>query len=465
VASATSSKGLAHMLRPEGWSLARRLRIRLLLATLAVALMTLLAVGAHYGSDHSDLRQRKVLEMAETIRSIAIQTDNPARVPEAVAAAQPEYANHPTAYGWRIERDAGRILAQSGFPWAEVDPLLPGDRPTEWTERTAEGAWLAGAAFDRDGERWHVVTAVRGDPAGLFWHLVLNELALHVILPILPLILLVFWITSSAIGQTLRPLEDLSQQARRIRALHDLRPLSVEAAPAEVKELVATLNAAIAALAQARDGERSFLLDASHALRTPLAAVKARLELSAETIPKSSIEADIAALIRLSSQLLALANSERLVVDPGRRIDLEEVAIDVACKLEPLAHAAGARLDVVRLAGAELVNGDPDALAHALSNLVDNAIRHSPSGGRITIRVCGDPMGLEVLDDGPGMEVVQETSRPDAFARAPFVNGAGAGLGLSIVSRIMAAHGGDMTITNREPVGLSVRLNLPRSPL
>ena len=448
------------MLRPEGWSLARRLRIRLLLATLAVALMTLLAVGAHYGSDHSDLRQRKVLEMAETIRSIATQIDDPARVTEAVAAAQPEYANHPTAYGWRIEKESGRILAQSGFPWAQVDPLLPRDRPAEWTERTADGAWLAGAAFDRGGDRWHVVTAARGDPAGLFWRLVLNELAMHVVLPILPLVLLVFWITSSAIGQTLRPLEDLSRQAQRIRALHDLRPLSVEAAPGEVRELVATLNAAIAALAQARDGERTFLLDASHALRTPLAALKARLELSGETIPKSSIDADIAALIRLSSQLLALANSERLVVDPGRRIDLEEVAIDVACKLEPLAHASGARLEVVRLPGSRLVNGDPDALAHALTNLVDNAIRHTPPGGRVTIRVNGDPQGLEVLDDGPGMEVFPDAFHPIRFARAPFVHNAGAGLGLSIASRIMAAHGGTLIIRNREARGLSVRLDL-----
>jgi len=449
------------MLRPEGWSLARRLRIRLLLATLAVALMTLLAVGAHYGSDHSDLRQRKVLEMAETIRSIATQIDDPARVTEAVAAAQPEYANHPTAYGWRIEREAGPVLAQSGFPWAEVDPLVPGDRPAEWTERTSDGAWLAGAAFDRDGEPWHVVTAARGDPAGLFWRLVLNELVMHVVLPILPLVLLVFWITSSAIGQALRPLEDLSRQARSIRALHDLRPLSVEAAPAEIRELVAALNAALLALAQARDSERNFLLDASHALRTPLAALKARLELSEQTLQRSAIEADIESLIRLSSQLLAMANSERLVVDPHRRIDLQSVAIEVACKLEPLAYASGVRLEVMRLPGSVLVRGDADALAHALSNLVDNAIRHSPPGGCIAIQFGGDPAGLEVLDEGPGMKNSPDTFHPTRFARAPFINGAGAGLGLSIVSRIMAAHGGKMTIRNRESGGLSVRLSLP----
>jgi signal transduction histidine kinase len=338
---------------------------------------------------------------------------------------------------------------------------LARDRPDEWTERAADGAWLAGAVLMRDGERWHVVTASRGDPAGLFWHLVLTELAMHVALPILPLVLLVFWITSSAIGQTLRPLEDLSRQARRIRALHDLRPLSIEAAPGEVRDLVATLNATILGLAQARDGERTFLLDASHALRTPLAALKARMELSPETIPKSSIAADLEALIRLTSQLLALANSERLVVDPDRRIDLEAVAIDVACKLEPLAHAAGARLEVVPLPGARRVNGDPDALAHALSNLVDNAIRHSPPGGRITLRICDDPIGLEVLDEGPGMGPSVDAFRPNRFARPPFVSGDGAGLGLSIVSRIMAAHGGGMTISNRAAGGLSVRLSLP----
>lgn len=449
------------MPRPEAWSLARRLRIRLLSATVIVTLVTLVAVGAHYGADYTDLRQRKVLEMAETIRSVAMRIDDTAQVPEAVAAVQPEYANHPTAYGWRIESETGQLLAQSGFPWSEVALPLARDRPDEWTERAADGAWLAGAVYMRDGERWHVVTASRGDPAGLFWHLVLTELAMHVALPILPLVLLVFWITSSAIGQTLRPLEDLSRQARRIRALHDLRPLSIEAAPGEVRDLVATLNATILGLAQARDGERTFLLDASHALRTPLAALKARMELSPETIPKSSITADLEALIRLTSQLLALANSERLVVDPDRRIDLEAVAIDVACKLEPLAHAAGARLEVVPLPGARRVNGDPDALAHALSNLVDNAIRHSPPGGRITLRICDDPIGLEVLDEGPGMGPSVAAFRPNRFARPPFVSGDGAGLGLSIASRIMAAHGGGMTISNRAAGGLSVRLSLP----
>jgi signal transduction histidine kinase len=240
-----------------------------------------------------------------------------------------------------------------------------------------------------------------------------------------------------------------------------LRPLSVEAAPAEIRELVAALNAALLALAQARDSERNFLLDASHALRTPLAALKARLELSEQTLQRSAIEADIESLIRLSSQLLAMANSERLVVDPHRRIDLQSVAIEVACKLEPLAYASGVRLEVMRLPGSVLVRGDADALAHALSNLVDNAIRHSPPGGCIAIQFGGDPAGLEVLDEGPGMKNSPDTFHPTRFARAPFINGAGAGLGLSIVSRIMAAHGGKMTIRNRESGGLSVRLSLP----
>ena len=95
------------MPRTEAWSLARRLRTRLLSATVIVTLVTLLAVGAHYGADYADLRQRKVLEMAETIRSVAIRTDDMARVPEAVAEVQPEYANHPAAYGWRIEGETG----------------------------------------------------------------------------------------------------------------------------------------------------------------------------------------------------------------------------------------------------------------------------------------------------------------------------------------------------------------------
>ena len=448
------------MLDSRPWSLAGSLRMRLLLATLMAILVTLVSVGIHYGSDQSDLRQRKVLEMAESIRTVATQAEDLAEVAQHVAAVQPAYARHPAAYGWRIESETGRLLGQSGFPWTDVVPLLARDRPEEWTERTDEGLWLAGAAFVRDGERWHVVTVARGDPAGLLWRLVLSEIAVHVALPILPLVLLVFWITSTAIARTLRPLEDLSRQAQSVRALQDLRPLSVEAAPTEVRELVAALNAALLALAQARDSERNFLLDASHALRTPLAALKARLELSEQTLQRSAIEADIESLIRLSSQLLALANSERLVVDPHRRIDLQSVAIEVACKLEPLAYASGVRLEVMRLPGSVLVRGDADALAHALSNLVDNAIRHSPPGGCIAIQVGGDPAGLEVLDEGPGMKNTPDTFHPTRFARAPFINGAGAGLGLSIVSRIMAAHGGNMTIRNRESGGLSVRLSL-----
>jgi hypothetical protein len=276
-------------------------------------------------------------------------------------------------------------------------------------------------------------------------------------------------------GAALRPVERMRRQAADISDRDTGRRLAVPPTRDEIAALGATINDLLARMQEALERERSFVADAGHELRTPLAILRAELELAArpgrsrdelvDAVSHAGVETD--RLIRLAEDLLLLARADN--AQPFLRpvpLVLPELLGAAARGAE--ARAAARAVTVAVHTPAELtVVADPDRLRQAVDNLLDNATRHAPSGSVVEITATANGTGMivvEVADRGPGFPV---EFLPDAFERfhradaARTRDGGGTGLGLSIVRAITEAHGGHASVGNRPGGGATVTLELP----
>ena len=256
--------------------------------------------------------------------------------------------------------------------------------------------------------------------------------------------------------RALRPLANLSAAARAIGDTGDAtRRLPPADARDEVGVLSETLNAMLASLEQAREAERRFVADASHELRTPLTALRGNAayiaQHGADAEVLADIEGDAARLSRLLDELLALAREDSAGQGRTDSVRLDQLAA---------AHANG-RVSVE--AGTPVtVRGDPDALARALGNLVENALLHGPEGGavRIAVREQHGRALITVSDDGPGLSSEEAEHAFERFWRASRADRPpGAGLGLAIVRATAERHGGNVSVA-----GSTFTLDLPALP-
>jgi two-component system sensor histidine kinase TctE len=254
--------------------------------------------------------------------------------------------------------------------------------------------------------------------------------------------------------RSLAPLERLRSEIAQ-RSARDLRPLDGSYAPAEVRPLVGTLNELLGNLRDALDSQQRFTANAAHQLRTPLAGLQTQVELALrQPAPEPmlrSLDQLRGATVRaahLANQLLALSRAEPGGHRPDalRALDLRSVAQDAAATWVP--RALPKDLDL----GFEIehapVSGDARLLRDLLDNLLENAIRYTPEGGRITVRtgVEGDQSVVSVEDDGPGIPADQRERVFQRFYRVPGSTGDGSGLGLAIVHEIVNAHGASASI-------------------
>lgn len=274
--------------------------------------------------------------------------------------------------------------------------------------------------------------------------------------------LLLVWLAVSA---ALRPLGKLSE-AVELRQPDDLRPLPLVAVQRELKPLVGALNHFTERLRGQFERQAQFIADASHELRTPLAALKARIELGLreqqpqrwlETLEEAEAHTD--RVVHLANQLLSLARIEsgaQSIAEGGaQRLDLSQLARELGLAMAALAHKRGVAI-ALEADRPVWIHGEPTLLSELLSNLLDNALAHTPSGGNVVLRVKDDGV-LEVEDDGPG---IAPEERDKVFARFYRVQqkGQGAGLGLAIVGEICRAHRATIELEQGVLGGLLVRL-------
>ena len=271
----------------------------------------------------------------------------------------------------------------------------------------------------------------------------------------------------AAVAAALRPVEAMRRRAAEISTAEAGERLPVGAARDELSRLGETLNAMLERIQAALARERRFLDDASHELRTPLALQRAELETAMRySSDPEELRAAIASAIEEADRLGTLADdllaTRGEVDDAGaqRSIEVAPLMEEVAGRFRGRAAEDG-RSVVVDADGAGAVTGDPDRIGRALSNLVDNAIRHG--AGEVTLRMQrnGATVELHVCDRGAGFPSDFLAHAFERFTQPSSGRSGGAGLGLAIVDRIARAHGGAAKAANRPGGGADVWIELP----
>ena len=274
---------------------------------------------------------------------------------------------------------------------------------------------------------------------------------------------LTYWLS----GRALRPVEAMRRQVADIDARSLGLRVPLPSARDEVWALAHTMNRMLDRLESAADAQRRFVSDASHELKSPLAALRASVEV-AQAYPAASdwpatgevVLQEALRLERLVADLLMLTRAD----ERGLQLRREEVDLDDILANEVARLRSTTDLRVVTQIKPVRVIGDRDRLQRAVRNLIDNASQHARSGVSLTLTVIDQHAHIDVTDDGPG---VQPADRKRVFERFVRLDesraraAGGTGLGLSIVAQIVAAHDGDVALMDPPTAGCLVRVRPP----
>jgi len=300
-----------------------------------------------------------------------------------------------------------------------------------------------------DTPRWSVLVAQSRIESGWLLKSLSGDLTKYMLIA-LPIFSLPIWL---AVVHGLRPLRQLSEHIRS-RSPDDLTPLGVAPQHAELVPLVAALDGLLARLLHKVEGERIFVVNAAHELRTPLAVISAQAHVLTEaeseqqrSEARQPMHAAIARASHLIHQLLVLARLEMAQSAPAPTST--DVAQLVREEISHFVPAALARNMEISLEGPEtlLAGVDVHALKSVLQNLIDNAVRYGNDNGRIVVELSiisasRDIVVLAVADDGPGIQECDRSRIFDRFYRGQHRDTRGAGLGLTIVKQAAAQMGG-----------------------
>lgn len=454
------------------WGLQRRL---LVLLMLPLGLVGLVSVFFHDQSAGTAALQQdqQLLRLVPLLADSVVVTRDDGRLltPREADAAGPGLGNAPglalllappveeflkeregfAAYG--ILDASGRLLL--GDAW--LPTVLPSTDGAEFLS-VVEGGITYRVVAQRNstaaGEL--IVMLADGSDARQNW---LETVLVRVLLPNLLLLLVAAVAVTWAVARALRPLIDLKQAVER-RSPRDLSPIDADSAPAEVRPLVSSLNRLFALVNAQTEAQRRFVADAAHQLRTPLAGLQAQVEAWAQAARSMgasdllSLRVDQVQRLRdatrrtsqLANQLLALSRADAVSADaqPLQQVDLQEQCENILALY--LDAAAEKHMDLGLESAPAQTRGHAWLLRELLINLVDNAVKYTPEGGRITLR-CGQEMEaavatswIEVEDDGPGIPVDEQGRVLQRFYRLPGSLGEGNGLGLAIADEIARAH-------------------------
>ena len=306
-----------------------------------------------------------------------------------------------------------------------------------------------------------------------------NQIIKGVILPefiILPIALTLLWF---ALVRGLSPLATLQDHIRSRRS-DDLSPIDSRAVPEEISPLVRSLNDMLARLSQSIHSQKRFIADAAHQMKTPLAGMRMQSELAMRQTSREEIQRSLEQLskssesaTRLVNQLLALARAENDSPQTTslQPTDLRALARDTVQDWFQTALARQIDLGFEEDERELVVQGNATMLREMLNNLIDNALRYTQVGGRVTISVRADQKRnnvlLEVEDNGPGIASMEREQVFERFYRILGSDVEGSGLGLAIVREIAQRHAARIDLFDNPHAsdprfpGLLIRISLP----
>jgi two-component system, OmpR family, sensor kinase len=440
-------------------SLAARLAQTLIVSVGSIWLLCLIGVGWYVSHEIDTNFDNELVESAHRlmdsamheldVRSVAAGTSS---ATSTVVAPQPVLENYePLVY--QLRADDGRVLVRT-----TAAPEKPFEVPLS-------------SGFSNSGP-WRIYSAQHpsrpmvlqlADPL-VERRQALNRSLIGLVVPMLAVLPLLALLLLGIARRELRVLHELQREISK-RNGRDLRPIGVSQMPQELQSVGDDVNRLLERLSNALDVERALAANAAHELRTPLAAVRLRLQTALdEGLAREDVQAALEALGVLShrtEKLLQLSRAESAAALGQSRVDLVQLAATVAQEFwqNP---AVQQQLDLtVPETEMRPVLGDVDALAIALRNLVENALRYA-RGARVEIEVVA-PSTLVVRDRGPGVDAARLATLQQRHVRHAN-DQAGYGLGLSIVGSIVQKHRGQLVLVSPVPgasSGLEARIVLP----
>jgi two-component system OmpR family sensor kinase len=310
---------------------------------------------------------------------------------------------------------------------------------------------------------WRAFSVISGDrfvqaalPDDARWETTAG-MALRMLAPLavlVPALALLAWI---AVRRSLAPMARVTAEVER-RDAFAMAPLDIHAVPEEIRPLLMALNRLLHRLDGSMGAQRRFVADAAHELRTPLTALSLQAQLVEQAQDSGErneairdLRLGIARASHLVSQLLTLARQEPDAQRPFVQLDLAALVRQVIGEFAPLADLK--KIDLgVDASQSEFMNGDKESLKILVGNLVDNAIRYTPEGGKIDVTLDDVSSGLvlSVKDSGPGIPIKDRERIFERFFRVAGNEVQGSGLGLAIVKQIAQRHGATVEVSNGE---------------
>jgi two-component system sensor histidine kinase QseC len=424
------------------WFSLRRRLLGLLLGGVTLGWAAALALSyrdAHHEFD--EIFDANLVQIAQMLLALASEYDDD----DDIARLPPDVHKYQKKIVFQLWDDDGYLLLRSNQA-----PTVLLTRVDGFSEAIGDdqALWRYYSEWDEEGE----LRALVGEN-----HEVRQELAGHIasrlLVPALfglPLLALWIWFSTR---QALAPIAAIAAQVER-REPQNLAPLSPSVAPEELRPLLGALNKLLARVDRALDTERRFTADAAHELRTPLAAlaVQASVALRARDSAErdhalAQITAGTQRASHLVEQLLTLARLDPALGLAQSPVRLGEVAAEVCADQAGAALAKGIQLELEAEKDIR-VRGNADLLRVLLRNLVDNALRYTPSGGQVLVALTRDAgkIRLTISDNGPGIPPVQRNQAMERFHRLADQEIEGSGLGLSIVARIAEIHGAHLEL-------------------
>lgn len=449
----------------------KSIRKRILIRVLGLLVIGTLIMGwaSHHDSTHEveELFDAQLGQSARVLIGLLGASQGQMSTEQLAQALLETTGEHPklghryeSKLAFQVRNASGTVIARS----FNVPQLTDADWQPGFADLQQENRQWRGYVLDSDESGLAVWVGERSDVRGELVDKIVRGTLVPDLLGI-PLMVLLVWF---AIGSGLKPLDELARLIR-LREPNSLQPIVLSDLPSELEPVQAALNRMLEQLHQLLAREQRFIADAAHELRTPLAVLKIHAENAMQATDPGEREQALQHLrqgveraTRLISQMLTLA---RLADDQQRQrspVALLESCREEVAELLPLALRRNQELELISDNGLPAkVDMEPGSLSTLLQNLVGNAIQHAPDGGRVLVSLQrrADQLLLRVEDSGDG---VPEGDRERLLERFHTQgNSQGAGLGLSIVQRIIERHQASLLLGDSPLGGLLVQISLP----
>ena len=449
----------------------KSIRKRILIRVLGLLVIGTLIMGwaSHHDSTHEveELFDAQLGQSARVLIGLLGASQGQMSTEQLAQALLETTGEHPklghryeSKLAFQVRNASGTVIARS----FNVPQLTDADWQPGFADLQQDNRQWRGYVLNSDESGLAVWVGERSDVRGELVDKIVRGTLVPDLLGI-PLMVLLVWF---AIGSGLKPLDELARLIR-LREPNSLQPIVLSDLPSELEPVQAALNRMLEQLHQLLAREQRFIADAAHELRTPLAVLKIHAENAMQATDPGEREQALQHLrqgveraTRLISQMLTLA---RLADDQQRQrspVALLESCRDEVAELLPLALRRNQELELISDNGLpDKVDMEPGSLSTLLQNLVGNAIQHAPDGGRVLVSLQrrADQLLLRVEDSGDG---VPEGDRERLLERFHTQgNSQGAGLGLSIVQRIVERHQGSLLLGDSPLGGLLVQASFP----